>query len=165
VHFIGPTGDAPKLTARVGGFPEYNGLVLITKDGRLPWIPQTLDDKLTVLGAKRETALAEWTKSRANLRPMDQAAMQKSYEALKKSDPAGAEKFLETMKEQAREIERQQRDVTPMVNRGIRETGERLQTISRVVHGRAVEAAGDVGRSHRRPRRSSSTRGLPSCSG
>ena len=115
VHFIGPTGDAPKLTGRVGGFPEYNGLVLITKDGRLPWIPQTLDDKLTVVGAKRENALAEWTKSRANLKPMDQAAMQKSYDALKKSDPAGAEKFLETMKEQAREIERQQREVTPMI--------------------------------------------------
>ena len=41
-HLIGSTGAAPKLTGRVAGFPEYEHWVLITKDGRLPWIPVTL---------------------------------------------------------------------------------------------------------------------------
>lgn len=57
--FISPAGLAPKLTGRVSGYPEYNGWVLITKDGRLPWMPQTLADKLDEEGAHRQKALAE----------------------------------------------------------------------------------------------------------
>jgi alpha-tubulin suppressor-like RCC1 family protein len=57
--FISPAGDAPKLTGTVGGYPEYDGWVLITKDQRLPWIPQTLADRLDVEGDKRAKAVAE----------------------------------------------------------------------------------------------------------
>lgn len=42
-QFISATGEAPKLTGRVAGYPEYNHWVVITKDNRLPWIPQTLE--------------------------------------------------------------------------------------------------------------------------
>src|SRR5262249_58258346 len=42
--FIGHGGAPPQLTGHVGGYPEYNGWVLITKDGRLPWLPQTPAD-------------------------------------------------------------------------------------------------------------------------
>lgn len=65
VDFIGSGGEPPKLTGHVAGYPEYNGWVVITKDGRLPWIPQTLDDKLTAELAKRERALADYAKSAA----------------------------------------------------------------------------------------------------
>ena len=58
-QFISPAGEAPKLTGTVAGYPEYNGWVLITKDGRLPWIPQTLADLLDAEGERREKALAE----------------------------------------------------------------------------------------------------------
>ena len=58
-QFISPVGDAPKLTGTVAGYPEYDGWVLITKDKRLPWIPQTLADRLDLEGAKREKALEE----------------------------------------------------------------------------------------------------------
>jgi hypothetical protein len=78
VHFVGPTGDAPKLTGKVGGFPEYNNWVLITKDGRLLWIPQTLEDKLNVIGARREKALAEWLKNRQrDVTPLVTAELEK----------------------------------------------------------------------------------------
>ena len=51
-QFISPVGDGPKLTGTVAGYPEYNGWVLITKDRRLPWIPQTLADRLDDEGAE-----------------------------------------------------------------------------------------------------------------
>jgi alpha-tubulin suppressor-like RCC1 family protein len=58
-HLISPVGEAPKRTGTAAGYPEFNGWVLITKDGRLPWLPQTLSDRLDEEGAKRDKALAE----------------------------------------------------------------------------------------------------------
>jgi alpha-tubulin suppressor-like RCC1 family protein len=113
-QFIGANGSGPKLTGRAGGYPEYNGWVLLTKDGRLPWIPQTLADKLDAEKTKRERALADWKKNIAGMTAMDEAAAQKTYEMLKKTDAAGAEKFLATTREQARELSRLQRDVYPL---------------------------------------------------
>jgi hypothetical protein len=70
---IGATGLPPKLTGLVAGFPEYEHWVLITKDGRLPWIPVTLADKLDAEGEKRERALAEWKANLANMKMPDTA--------------------------------------------------------------------------------------------
>jgi alpha-tubulin suppressor-like RCC1 family protein len=111
---VGPSGEVPKLTGRAGGFPEYDNWVLITKDGRLPWVPVTLAEKLDVEGEKRERALAEWKSSIAGMRMPDEATMQKTYEMLKKSDPAGAEKMLTSVREQREELARLQRDVYPL---------------------------------------------------
>lgn len=61
-HLVSPVGEAPKRTGTVGGYPEFNGWVVITKDGRLPWLPQTLADRLDEEGAKREKALTEATR-------------------------------------------------------------------------------------------------------
>ncbi len=58
-QFINGVGQGPKLTGTVAGYPEYNNWVVITKNGRLPWIPQTLAELLDQEGAKREKALAE----------------------------------------------------------------------------------------------------------
>ncbi|MEO7135900.1 MAG: hypothetical protein ABI024_16965 [Vicinamibacterales bacterium] len=52
-------GNVPKLTGTVAGYPEYEGWVLITKDKRLPGLPQTLADRLDEEAAKRDKALAE----------------------------------------------------------------------------------------------------------
>ena len=112
-QFVSSTGEGPKLTGRVGGYPEYNNWVLITKDGRLPWIPQTLADKLDAEGDRRSKKLAEWQQDRSRMKPMDQAAAQKTYEMLKKTDAAGADKFMGTVKEQAEELRRLQQDVYP----------------------------------------------------
>ncbi len=111
---ISPTGLGPKQTGTVAGYPEYNNWVLITKDGRLPWIPQTLADKLDVEGGRRKEKLAEWNKTRAGMKTMDPAAFQKTYELIKKTDPAGADKMLADFKSQSEEVARLQKDVYPL---------------------------------------------------
>jgi alpha-tubulin suppressor-like RCC1 family protein len=112
-QFVAPNGDGPKLTGKAGGYPEYNHWVVITKDGRVPWIPQTLADKLDAEGERRRRKLEEWQRTRSQMKAMDEAAAQKTYEMLKKSDPAGAEKFLAQMKAQAEEVKRLQQEVYP----------------------------------------------------
>jgi hypothetical protein len=47
------------------------------------------------------------------MKAMDDAAAQKTYEILKKSDPAGAGKFMADIKLQAEEVRRLQQDVYP----------------------------------------------------
>ena len=113
-YLIGSTGAVPKLTGRAGGFPEYENWVLMTKDGRLPWIPVTLGEKLDVEGEKRERALAEWKQRMASMKMPDEAATLKTYEILKKSDAAGADKFLASARQQRDELARLQRDVYPL---------------------------------------------------
>jgi hypothetical protein len=112
-QFVSSNGDGPKLTGKAGGYPEYNNWVVITKDGRLPWIPQTLADKLDAEGGRRRKKLEEWLRTRSQMKAMDEAAAQKTYEMLKKSDPGGAGKFLAEMKSQAEEVKRLQQEVYP----------------------------------------------------
>ena len=112
-QFVPQSGEGPKRTGTAGGYPEYNHWVVITKDGRMPWIPQTLGDKLDAEGKRRREKLAEWQKTRSQMKAMDEATAQKTYEMLKKSDAAGAEKFLTEMKSQAEEMRRLQQDVYP----------------------------------------------------
>jgi hypothetical protein len=107
------SGDPPKLTGRVGAYPEYDHWIYISKDGQLPWVPQTVADRLGVVGEKRERALAEFNREQANYKPIDLTAMQASYEMMKKSDPAGADKFLESIKQTAEEQRRRQQVVMP----------------------------------------------------
>src|SRR5262249_5407535 len=58
--FIDPVGNPPKQTGTVGGYPEYNGWVLITKDGRLPWIPQSPDEARVPGGVKPDPAFPDF---------------------------------------------------------------------------------------------------------
>jgi alpha-tubulin suppressor-like RCC1 family protein len=112
-QFINDGGTHPKQTGTVAGFPEYNGWVLISKGGRLPWIPQTLEDKLNAEAAKRERALDDWRRSSAAMKAPDEAKLRDAYELMKKSDPAGAEKMMTTLRVQAEELARYQRDIIP----------------------------------------------------
>jgi hypothetical protein len=70
---INGIGEPPRLTGTVNGYPEYNGWVLITKDKRLPWIPQTLVDRLDIEGEKRATALADARRRLAGVVKDDEA--------------------------------------------------------------------------------------------
>lgn len=98
-------GEIPKLTGMVDGFPEYNGWVMISKDGRLPWIPQTLGDRLDRIGAARERALADWRHAKASRKAPDQAMIDRTVALRRKTDPAGADQYAENMKRLAAEIE------------------------------------------------------------
>ena len=126
--FLNSRGDAPKLTGRAGGYPEYNGWVLITRDGRLPWIPRTLADHLEEEGTRRRRALDDWNRIRSQTKVPDPAATRKTFEMLEKTDPAGAAKFLETMTEQAEEVKRLQQDVYPATTAGLEQQVSEFET-------------------------------------
>jgi hypothetical protein len=96
--FLGD-GEVPKRTGDVAGYPEYNHWVVITKNGRLPWIPQTLADRLDREGQVREKALAQWRADQASMKAPDEAVIRTTYDMLKKGDPAGAENYLASMRE------------------------------------------------------------------
>lgn len=110
---LGAAGRVPKHTGTVAGHPEFDGWLLLTSGGRLPWVPLTVADALDAEGARRREQLAEWVKSSANAKPMDPAAIQNAYDAMKALDPAGAAKMRAQLEAIAAEAARQQRDVAP----------------------------------------------------
>ncbi len=96
-------------TGTVAGYPEYGGWVLLSKNGRVPWIPQTLGDQLDRIGAAREKAVKEWqeVKTARNKVP-DQATVDQTAAMLRKTDPGGAEKYVHSMKQLAKDVEADQ---------------------------------------------------------
>jgi hypothetical protein len=93
--------EVPEYQGEVAGYPVYNGWVVMTRDHRLPWIPQTLGDRLDREEKRRQRELDDWNATKAGRNLPDEAASMKTYELLKKTDPAGAEKFLATLREVA----------------------------------------------------------------
>lgn len=91
--------ELPTYEGEFAGYPIYNGWIVMTKDRRLPWIPQTVRDRLDREEQKRQRALDDWAKTNASLKPLDEAAQMKTYEMLRHADPVGAEKFLATVRE------------------------------------------------------------------
>ncbi|HYD63506.1 MAG TPA: hypothetical protein VEC35_24335 [Noviherbaspirillum sp.] len=113
--FAGHGQGMPKYDGTVAGYPIYNGWVVMTRDGRLPWVPQTLADRIDREGAAREKKLAEWKADMARNRKPDQSALLSAYEMIKKTDPAGAEKMMEQIKESGEEHARLQAEVYPRI--------------------------------------------------
>ena len=97
--------EIPNLTGKIDGYPEYNGWVLISKNGRLPWIPQTLGDRLARVGAAREKALADWRNAKASRKAPDQAMINRTAALRRKTDPAGADQYVENMRRLTADIQ------------------------------------------------------------
>ena len=97
--------EIPELTGTIGGYPEYNGWVIISKNGRLPWIPQTLGDRLDRVGAVRERALTDWHNARALRTAPDQAMIDRTAALRRKTDPAGADQYVENMRRLTADIQ------------------------------------------------------------
>lgn len=97
--------EIPKATGTLSGYPEYNGWVVISKNGRLPWIPQTLGDRLDRIGAARERALADWRSAKASRTAPDPAMIDRTAALRRKSDPAGAEQYVQNMRRLTTDIE------------------------------------------------------------
>ena len=102
--------EVPKYEGEYAGYPIYNGWIVMTKDRRLPWIPQTLHERLDREEQKRQRAVDEWNAVKAGRKPLDEASQMKTYEMLKKSDPAGAETFLATVRETNEELKKAKAD-------------------------------------------------------
>lgn len=97
--------EIPELTGMIGGYPEYNGWVVISKNGRLPWIPQTLGDRLDRVGAVRERALADWRNAMALRKAPDQTMIDSTAAVRRKTDPAGADQYVENMRRLTADIQ------------------------------------------------------------
>jgi hypothetical protein len=102
-QFLG-INEVPQYQGEYAGYPIYNNWIVMTKDRRLPWIPQTLRDRLDREEQKRQRALEEWNNIKASRQIPDEAAQMKTYEMFKKTDPAGAEKFLAAARETIEQV-------------------------------------------------------------
>jgi hypothetical protein len=96
--------SVPKYEGEYAGYPVYNNWIVMTKDRRLPWIPQTLRDRLDQEEQKHQRALDDWNATKAGLIAPDEAAQMKTYEMLKKTDAAGAETFLASVRQTIEEV-------------------------------------------------------------
>ena len=97
--------EIPKLTGSRGGYPEYNGWVVISRNGRLPWIPQTLGDRLDRIGTARERAMADWRNAKASRKAPDQAIIDRTAALRRKTDPGGADQYVENMRRLTADIQ------------------------------------------------------------
>ncbi|HEU5135797.1 MAG TPA: hypothetical protein VFU13_11680 [Steroidobacteraceae bacterium] len=103
----------PRKTGEAGGFPEYEGWVVLTKDGRLPFIPKTLADVLDEEGQRRERRLAEWRSERAKQRSPDDATIRKTHDLLARTDREGARKYLAQMQAMQADLKHRNEVVYP----------------------------------------------------
>jgi len=87
----------PKRTGTVDGFPEYEGRLYMTADGRLPWIPFSVDEYLADQERQVLERRDEFQKNRPKTSGMDPKAIEKSYEGMKKFDAKAAEDFRKNM--------------------------------------------------------------------
>jgi hypothetical protein len=106
--------DVPKRTGTAGSFPEFNDYVILSKNGRLPWIAKTLNDKLDELEKERAGYLKTWNEQKAARKIQDSASVQKTYLMLKKSDPKGAEDYLKSMKDLEEQIKKAKAEEPPI---------------------------------------------------
>lgn len=102
--FMG-SDEVPKRTGTAAGYPEYGGWVLISKNERLPWIPQTLGDRLARIGAAREKAVTDWHRDKAARKVPDRAMVERTAALLRRNDPAGADNYMENMKRLAADVQ------------------------------------------------------------
>jgi hypothetical protein len=105
--------EVPKLEGTVGGYPVYNGHVILTRDRKLPWIAQTLADRLEREQTAREKKLDDFRKRVAGMKMPDAAQLKSSYELLHANDPAAAERFKASMGRSGAELAREQQQVYP----------------------------------------------------
>ena len=66
-QFLAQNG-VPKYEGEYAGYPIYNNWIVMTKDRRLPWIPQTLRDRLDQEEQKHQRVLDDWNASKAGLK-------------------------------------------------------------------------------------------------
>ena len=125
--------EPPKFEGLVGGYPMYNGRIYISKDGRLPWKPVTVRDRLTVELKRREERLADWEKQKARRKLPDEAQIQKTYAMLKSTDAAGADRYLKGMRDFAETLRQEQLKDPAMdaqLRQGVEDCRRRLESLS-----------------------------------
>jgi hypothetical protein len=88
----------PEQVGKVGRYPVYRGQwIVLTFDGRAPWVPVTTEEYLAFEERRLTQAVAEAdhniAEAHANAGKYDDSGPRQVYEAMKKTNPAEAEKF------------------------------------------------------------------------
>jgi hypothetical protein len=94
----------PEQIGRVGPYPLYRGQwIVLTFDGRKPWVPVTMEEYLAFEERRLTRAVAETDRNIADVRARtgqyDDSGPREVYEAMKKTNPAEAEKFWAMIQE------------------------------------------------------------------
>jgi hypothetical protein len=99
----------PKATGMVAGWPSYEDRVLMSVGGRLPWLPVTIGEFIDFQERRERAKQAEALARRPKVYGVDPAIVQRTYEKMKKSHPAEAEKYLVDMNAQLPALQEQHR--------------------------------------------------------
>lgn len=92
----------PEQIGQVGRYPVYRGQwIVLTFDGRAPWVPVTTAEYLAFEERRLVRAVAETDRNiaaaNAKAGQYDDSGPRQVYEAMKKTNPAEAEKFWATI--------------------------------------------------------------------
>ena len=88
----------PEQIGNIGPRPVYRGqMIVLTFDGRLPWVPVTTEEYLAFEERRLTKEVAEVDRNiaetNAKAGKYDESGPRQVYETMKKTDPAEAEKF------------------------------------------------------------------------
>ena len=119
----------PEEIGKVGKYTVYRGqMIVLTFDGRLPWVPLSTDEYLAFEERRLTKAVAEGDKNIAEVKARtgqyDESGPRQVYEAMKKTDPVEAEKFwamIQSMKAQAAKDAAALAKAPPMVNAWVKQ--------------------------------------------
>ena len=114
----------PEQIGKVGRYPVYRGQwIVLTFDGRPPWVPVTTEEYLAFEERRLIRAVAETDRNiadaNAKVGHYDDSGPRQVYEAMKKTDPAEAEKFwamIQGLKAQAAKDAAAAATAPPIVN-------------------------------------------------
>nr|AGD93286.1 hypothetical protein orf508 [uncultured bacterium]AGD93327.1 hypothetical protein orf508 [uncultured bacterium] len=114
----------PEQIGTIGQRPVYRGqMIVLTFDGRLPWVPVTTAEYLAFEERRLTRAIAEVERNTAETNAKtgkyDDSGPRQIYETMKKTDPAEAEKFwamIQGVKAQAAKDAAAAAKAPPVVN-------------------------------------------------
>jgi hypothetical protein len=99
----------PKRTGTVAGYPEFEGKVFLSLNGRLPWIPASVAEYLGFQERQVLKSREDFRKRRPAFYGQDLKTVEKAYENMKKLDAKAAESYRATALAQNDALAAQQR--------------------------------------------------------
>lgn len=119
----------PRRTGTVAGYPEFEGKVFMSLNGRLPWIPASVAEYLGFQERQVLRRRDEFRKNRPAFYGQDLKAVEKAYDNMKKFDAKAAEQYRTTALAQNDAIAAQQRKTAETAERTI---ARQLEEIAQV---------------------------------
>jgi hypothetical protein len=151
----------PEQIGTIGRYPVYRGqMIVLTFDGRVPWVPVTTEEYLAFEERRLTRAVAETDRSiaqaNANAGQYDDSGPRQVYEAMKKTNPAEAETFwtmIQGVKAQAAKDAAAAAAAPPIVNAYVKQLDDlralRASLTPAQLHAQARE--GQTSKSPNRP--------------